>query len=32
VLNHRRRETVPAIGDRKHPRAYGRSAATAKLS
>jgi hypothetical protein len=31
-LNHGRRETVPAIGDRKIPAAYGRSAAMAKLS
>src|ERR1700720_787132 len=26
VLDQGRRETMPAIGDRKHPRAYGRSA------
>src|SRR6202049_3662608 len=32
MLNHTRRETVPAIRDRKHLAAYGRSAAMAKLS
>ena len=32
MLNHGRRETVPAIRDRKHLAAYGRSAAMAKLS
>src|ERR1700730_1132986 len=32
VLNNGRRETVPAIRDRKHLAAYGRSAAMAKLS
>ena len=32
MLNHGRRETVPAIGDRNIPAAYGRSAAMAKLS
>ena len=32
MLNHGRRETVPAIRDRKHLTAYGRSAAMAKLS
>jgi len=32
MLNHGRREAVPAIRDWKHLAAYGRSAAMAKLS